>query len=281
MMPIIYRILSTIEELEAVCDLEYEIWGREMTAATPAVVMKVTIAHGGVAVGAMDGERMIGMAWALAVPRPEGPLAGQSASQLALWSHITGVLPEYRSAGVGLGLKSAQRDWALANGYTTMHWTFDPMQARNARFNFRMLGAVVRRYKPNFYGIMRNKLNPGLPSDRFEATWHMAGDRVARALSGALAPAVEQLPEAAMLVRLVDGEPTLHLPSSFDQPHYGVEIPLNYVELMATRPDLGADWQAKLRAAMLAAIDAGYVVVDFARTDTACWHVLARHVVDG
>lgn len=269
-MPIEFRILTTIEELEQVCDLEYEIWGHNKAAATPAVVMKVTNAHGGVTVGAYDGERMVGMAWAFAVPRPE--------SEIALWSHVAGVLPEYRSQGVGFGLKKTQREWGLANGYKTMHWTFDPMQSKNANFNFRILGAVVQKYKPNFYGQMQDSINPGLPSDRFEATWILNSESVNDALNGNPHPPLAgELSDEAFLVRFRDGEFLTRHPSDlFDLPAYAIEIPLDYVGLAQESPDLVKRWQMHMREAMLAALEAGYTVVDHVRRESRCWHVLVR-----
>ena len=62
-----------------------------------------------------------------------------------LWSHMAGVLPEFRG-GLGFRLKLAQRERALAQGYDLIEWTFDPLQAMNAHFNFAKLGGVVEEY---------------------------------------------------------------------------------------------------------------------------------------
>lgn len=279
-MTITYAILTEMHELEQVCELEYTIWGRDYRTVTPAVVMRIANAHGGVTLGAFDddgsgGRRMIGMSWAFAVPRDDSP------SGLALWSHITGVLPEYRSQRVGFELKQRQRAWALEHGYTAIHWTFDPMQAKNAHFNFCILGAVVRKYKPNFYGVFRDNLNPGLPSDRFEATWPLTSARAVQAAqTGApLPPLTEEFPETAFLVRYTSGALRLNLPDRLTAPHYFVEIPTSYSGLMARDAQIGAQWQAGLRAAMLHATGQGYSVMDFVRMPDACWHVLAREVV--
>lgn len=268
-MSIEFRILTEMAALEQVCDLEYEIWGHNKAAATPAVVMKVTNAHGGVTVGAYDGDRMVGMAWAFAVPRPEG--------ENALWSHVAGVLPEYRSQGVGFGLKKSQREWGLANGYKTVHWTFDPMQSKNANFNFRILGAVVRKYKPNFYGQMQDSINPGLPSDRFEATWVLDSERANKAMTGnPLPPIAEKFDDETFLVCFRDGEFVTHHPEAFDLPYYVIEIPLDYAGLMRESPNTGKHWQTNIREAMLRALEADYTVADHVREGSRCWHVLVR-----
>lgn len=276
-MTITYRILTEMTDLEQVCELEYKIWGYNKGAATPPVVMRVTNAHGGVTVGAFDNSQpnspMIGMAWAFTVPRDDSPTGW------ALWSHVAGVLPEYRSRGVGFGLKMMQRAWGLEHGYTTMHWTFDPMQAKNANFNFRVLGAVVHKYKPDFYGRMEDKLNPGLPSDRFETTWILNSQRAQIASNGTpLPPATDRFPKDAFLVRYRDGEFVLHQPEMLTAPHYFIEIPGDFGRLMETSPQTGAAWQGHMRDAMLRTLAAGYVVVDCVRAAHTCLHVLAREI---
>ena len=62
------------------------------------------------------------------------------------------VLDEYRHLDLGAKLKHAQRERALAMGVHEMTWTFDPLQSRNAHFNFAKLGVVSETYKVDFYG---------------------------------------------------------------------------------------------------------------------------------
>jgi predicted GNAT superfamily acetyltransferase len=63
-----------------------------------------------------------------------------------------------------------------------MEWTFDPLEVKNAHLNIARLGAIVRRYLPNFYGPSTSPLQGGLPTDRLVAEWWLASDRVARVL---------------------------------------------------------------------------------------------------
>jgi predicted GNAT superfamily acetyltransferase len=94
------------------------------------------------------------------------------------------VLPEYRNAGLGRSLKLAQRDDALQRGFELMEWTFDPLEIKNAYINIAKLGAIVRRYKRNFYGPSSSPLQGGLPTDRVYAEWWLRSKRVERALQG-------------------------------------------------------------------------------------------------
>jgi len=83
-------------------------------------------------------------------------------------------LKDFRDAGVGRLLKSAQREDALTRGIPLIEWTFDPFEGKNAYFNLEVLGAIVRTYVPNMYGITASPLHGDLPTDRCVAEWWIA-----------------------------------------------------------------------------------------------------------
>jgi predicted GNAT superfamily acetyltransferase len=97
---------------------------------------------------------------------------------------MLGVTKEYRDAGLGRKLKLAQRDDGIRQGLDLMEWTFDPLEIKNAFFNIERLGAVVRRFVFNQYGITSSPLNAGLPTDRCYAEWWLESDRVNALLAG-------------------------------------------------------------------------------------------------
>ncbi len=80
-------------------------------------------------------------------------------------------------------MKLAQREDAVARGFRLMEWTFDPLEIKNSFLNIHRLGAVVRRYTPNFYGVSSSRLQGGLPTDRLHAEWWMQSERVEAILS--------------------------------------------------------------------------------------------------
>ena len=131
---------------------------------------------GGQVLGAYDGDTMVGFAMAL---------PGYREAQPYLHSHMLGVLPAYRNAGLGRRLKLAQREDALGRGIKLMEWTFDPLEIRNAHLNISRLGAIVRRYQKDFYGPSSSPLQGGLPTDRVYAEWWLASAHVEQALRGA------------------------------------------------------------------------------------------------
>jgi predicted GNAT superfamily acetyltransferase len=97
---------------------------------------------------------------------------------------MTAVLSEYRDRGVGRQLKLFQRQDALERRIGLVEWTFDPLEMRNAHFNLMRLGAVVRTYHPNFYGITTSPLHGGMPTDRLVAEWWLRSPRVERIVAG-------------------------------------------------------------------------------------------------
>jgi predicted GNAT superfamily acetyltransferase len=90
----------------------------------------------------------------------------------------------YRNRGLGAQLKLEQRREAVARGIQIMEWTFDPLEIKNAFLNIHKLGAIVRSYRVNFYGVSSSRLQGGLPTDRLVAEWHLDSPRVQRILGG-------------------------------------------------------------------------------------------------
>lgn len=109
---------------------------------------------------------------------------GDGRPEAYLHSHMLAVRAAYRNDGVGRRLKLYQRSEALARGIEHMEWTFDPLEIKNAFLNIHRLGAVVRRYIPNFYGVSSSRLQAGLPSDRLVAEWRLGAPRVQAILDG-------------------------------------------------------------------------------------------------
>lgn len=159
------RALSGRHEFADAVNLQRMIWGWEDLDILPVRFFVVASDIGGQVLGAFDDSFLCG--FCVAIP---GVRAGHPAY---LHSHMLGVLPEYRDCGAGRMLKQAQRDDALARGFDLVEWTFDPLEIKNAYFNVQKLGAIIRRYLPNHYGITSSRLQGGLPTDRCVAEWHL------------------------------------------------------------------------------------------------------------
>lgn len=191
------RDIHEYSEFEAAVALQKEVWGFADIEVIPARMFVVATKIGGQLLGAFDGEKLV--AFLLAVPGIRHD-PGDAAPMHYLHSHMLGVLPGYRDAGLGRAMKLRQREDAIARGIELIQWTFDPLEARNAFFNIERLGAIVRRYVENQYGRTTSTLHAGLPTDRFIAEWWLTSERVKNILAAGrngAHPAVERIPVPA------------------------------------------------------------------------------------
>ncbi|HVB58487.1 MAG TPA: GNAT family N-acetyltransferase [Candidatus Acidoferrales bacterium] len=193
------RHCSTLQEYEECVRLEHDTWGEDI--AVPSAMFVVAHHTGGQVLAAFDGPKMVGFTLALAGVRGGAPY---------LHSHMTAVLPEYRDCGIGRRLKLFQREDALNRGIRLIEWTFDPLDLKNAYFNFIRLGAIARRFIPNCYGVTESPLHAGLPTDRLVAEWWIDSERVQQILGGNSLPAkvsVERLPLPTEIAEIKSQDP--------------------------------------------------------------------------
>ncbi len=226
--------------------LQAAVWGMGADEIVPFAQFVAVISGGGQVLGAFheDGG-LVGFAYAFPGRRADGPL---------WYSHMLGVLPAHQSAGLGARLKWAQREAAIAAGVDRIVWTYDPLQARNARFNFDRLGVVASRYYVDYYGPMPDAINRGLPSDRFEVDWWLRSPRVLARLSGEAphAPRVDDLPWAlAAAAHAGDADAWAAEPAAPDlsrlEARVLVEIPPDLGRLKAERLGTALRWREATR----------------------------------
>jgi len=172
--PIEIRHCREVAEFQACVDLQREVWGFSDADLIPVRMFVVASKMGGQIIGAFAGQTLVG--FALSIP-------GARDGHTYLHSHMLAVREKYRNAGLGRRLKLAQRDDAIARKFQLMEWTFDPLEIKNAYLNIEKLGAIVRRYTINQYGISSSRLQGGLPTDRCIAEWWLNSNRVRQILS--------------------------------------------------------------------------------------------------
>jgi predicted GNAT superfamily acetyltransferase len=177
------RELTKNQEFVDAVKLQKAIWGFDEIDLLPVRLFVTASKIGGHSFGAYDGDRMVGFCVAIPGIKP--------GAKSYLHSHMLGVTKEYRDAGLGRKLKLAQRDDAIKQGIDLIEWTFDPLEIKNAFFNIERLGAIVRRFVLNQYGITSSPLNAGLPTDRCYAEWWLQSDRVMALLDGGEMPQKE------------------------------------------------------------------------------------------
>jgi predicted GNAT superfamily acetyltransferase len=170
------RQLAALEEFRQAVGLQETIWGFDKIDLLPLRFFVVASRVGGEVLGAYDGDRMVGFCLGIPGIKP--------GNKPYIHSHMLGVHEDYRNAGVGRRLKLRQREDAVARGIPLIEWTFDPLELKNAFFNIERLGAIVRRYAVNQYGITGSPLHGGLPTDRCYAEWWVDSPRVRSILDG-------------------------------------------------------------------------------------------------
>ncbi|MFN7924636.1 MAG: acetyltransferase [Bryobacteraceae bacterium] len=227
--------MTAVEEYREAVRLQKEIWGFSEEDALPVRLFVVASKIGGQIFGAFDGARIVGFCVALPGIKPGG---GNF-----LHSNMLGVEAPYRDKGVGRLLKLAQRNDALARGIDLMEWTFDPLEIKNAYFNMERLGAVVKRYVLNQYGVTSSALHAGLPTDRCVAEWFMDSGRVRGILAG------EPLPRPPIEAR--------------------IEVPLNTNEPKR-------DIQARVSSQFVEYLRQGLTAVGVERSENKGTYLLAR-----
>jgi predicted GNAT superfamily acetyltransferase len=255
------RPLTTLEECRKVAELEKLVWGyTDAEDVVPPPVLIVSIKRGGTLLGAFDDAGEIkGFVYAIPALKEGRPTQ---------WSHMLGVTPDARDSGLGAALKLAQRERALQMGIELIEWTYDPLQALNAHFNFAKLGIVVEEYEENIYGESSSPLHRGTPTDRFVAEWHLTTPHVerriaavgrVRARDSAVAAAVLLNPSRLGGSWLEPGPAALDV----DAARLLVEIPTGFTDMQARQPDLALDWRLSTRRIFQTYFARGYRAVDF------------------
>jgi len=183
------RRCEGIEELRACVNLQRTVWGWNDLDLVPLRMFVVAEKVGGQVIGAFDADDMVG--FAMSVP-------GIRNGHTYFHSHMLAVHPDYQNAGLGRRIKLFQREDALGRGIELLEWTFDPLEIKNAKLNMCKLGAIVRRYTINQYGITSSPLQGGLPTDRLIAEWWLKSKRVESLLANGSYPA----PNAETTIRV-------------------------------------------------------------------------------
>ncbi|HUI88688.1 MAG TPA: hypothetical protein VLX61_08155 [Anaerolineales bacterium] len=268
------RLLETIEAMSAVEALQREVWPGSETDVVPAHLLITVVHNGGLVLGAFvdenpstgSNERLIGFVFGFPglESTPDGPRPKHC-------SHMAGVHPDYRDSGVGFALKRAQWQVVRHQGLDHVTWTYDPLLSRNANLNIARLGSVCSTYRRSEYGDMRDGLNAGLPSDRFQVDWWINTKRVERRLSKHARPALSLNHLARVGVRplypLSFGPggwppPPEHVPVIAAQ-LVAAEIPSDFMALKSADFALARDWRFFTREFFETAFAQGYIATDF------------------
>ena len=266
MREILVRPLKTPSEFEGAEAVQLSAWGKSELAVTPKEIMIAIQDNGGLVLGAFHEGRVVGYALLLSAYRD---------GKVYMYSHQTGVLREYQSKGVGFLLKRKQREVCLRRGFDMVAWTFDPIIARNAHFNFGKLGVVCRNYIIDYYGQMRDAVNAGLPTDRFLCEWFLEKERLAKIRSYARSP----LGDAHVVIEKRGEEPhpicrdwTVDTKATKAL----VDIPRDIVELKREDEASALRWRLATREVFRSYFKAGYSAVALLKKGDRLQYLLTK-----
>lgn len=273
---IIYKKIDDFKDIDKVVDLQAEIWGKDTVSPKPQLI--ASIHHGGIVIGAFEGERLVGFCYGF---------PGFKDGETYLISHMAGILASYQNEGIGYQLKVKQRDWAINYGYKKIVWTFDPLEIRNGYFNIHKLGAYSKRYFATYYGEMEDKLNKGLPTDRLLIEWEICSERVVKTLLAEREKQTES--EYKLLFGWEEKDDNFPIPVvtelfvSEQESGYLVPVPSD-IQVIKKRTSEGAyAWRYAVRAAISTAFSKGFVVTGVKRSPNSMLHyyILENKLVEG
>ena len=273
----IIKVLESPEDLAAVEVLQRAVWPGSETDVVPAHVMITAVHNGGLVVGAFVEEQLVGFVFGFPGIEftPDGPRPKHC-------SHMLGIHPGQRDSGIGFALKRAQWQLVRYQGLDHVTWTYDPLLSRNAYLNIAKLGAVCSTYRRSEYGDMRDGLNAGLPSDRFQVDWWINTRRVERRLGKRPRKPLklENFSKAELHpLYTPHGDRWLRPPEHFaalDGKLALAEIPSDFPELKDADFALARDWRFFSRELFETAFAQGYLVTDFVFDQSRSFYVLTH-----
>ena len=248
------------EDLEEVVKLQESVWGK--MSIVPVGHLIASIHNGGVVLSAIEqgSGKVVGFCYGFA--------GFDKGNNPYIYSHMLAVLPDYQNFGIGRQLKLEQKKWAIKYGYNMMKWTFDPLEIRNGYLNLCKLGGTVSTYIPEFYGVMKDKVNKGLLSDRLLLEWDLNPDQKKDVIQ---APWKTYRPLLDWTDSNGEPKPGQRYKIQNDA-GYLVAIPKDIQTIKETNLVLLNEWRLTTRQVLMSAFKAGYRLVGVERSDTIVYH---------
>jgi len=258
---VVIRDLETVDDLRKVEAVEKEVWGLSDQDTMPLTMIIASKEAGSIWLGAFDTDALVGFAFGF---------LGRENGETMIHSHLLAVRAPYRDLDLGYKLKLAQRERALAMGIRQMTWTFDPLQSKNAHFNFAKLGVVSEKYKADFYGLKTSSVLHRNSTDRLWVQWRLSSKRVQQRLQGKNASS-DSLDALSNLIPLVgfdgDGKPVkTDMEAALGRQRICIEIPSEINAVEQKDPALAREWRAATRWAFTESLAAGFFVAEFCRS---------------
>jgi len=272
--PIVIRPLQSSQDYRAFEALQKEVWGNSISEVISSSMAAIVQKIGGIAAGAFDESgQMVGLVFGF---------TGYKDGLLVHWSHMLAVREGLRNSGVGRQLKLYQRERLLTLGVDEVYWTFDPLVARNAFFNFNRLGVSANEYVVDMYGPGDDsELFRGLGTDRLVVVWRISKEYIKSALEGR--PTFDPRPYAktpVVVSRGVEDDQTSPpvLRKDVHEERIRIEIPPDIHLVRDTSTSAASSWRSMTRTAFQCALVDHYEISGFYRDETSgrCFYCLQK-----
>lgn len=266
------RSVETIEDYRQCEALQATVWGPDDIVGIPLLGLVTAQDNGGIVLGAFTSAgELVGFVYSFPGVTPTGSLKQCSV--------ILAVHPDYQNRNVGVRLKLAQREAALAQGIDLITWTFDPLVSINAYLNLAKLGAESSTYLTNVYGLGQG-LNAGLETDRLLVDWWIS-ETARRGADRA------ELPECApTVVNVLETHPRSGLPSNREydltraDEWLSIRIPRDIGAVKDADVELARAWRTETREMFTTYLQRGYRTRGFDQgghdPDGQPWYILHR-----
>src|SRR5690606_7430151 len=161
-------------------------------------------------------------------------------------------------------------------GITEMTWTFDPLRAQNANFNFTRLGVSCDAYLPNFYGNEATSSLHQHGTGRLWVCWRLKRDPVIERLAGRRVPSAPRQAEPPVTLGENERPVSYEVTRGTSANAVSIEIPTRIGEIERRDKELAENWRTATRQAFLGAFSAGFFVSGFFRDGESGTYQLFR-----
>jgi predicted GNAT superfamily acetyltransferase len=269
--------LATLDDLRACETLQQSILGQHARSIWAVPSLAAIQRAGGLLLGAWESSGDPRVLQGAIVD-----LVAEADGYPSRFTAFRGVAEAVRGRGIAHLLRVEERAVCRQDGVDLVHWWLDPLRSNEAHVAFNKLGAIATGYQANVYGVLHDRANSGLATDRFRVEWWLESPRVSAILDHARRPPHSRLGFHQMEVltqtrALPCGERALiGVNEEITERYVLAEIPANLDRLRSEDAAASHHWRLETRELFARLFDQGYIVVGFVHEGGRSFHLLER-----
>jgi len=268
--------LKELGDLRACVTLQRAILGGRTPSVWDIPPLSSVLQSGGLLLGVRE------------TPHPSAPLQGALVDLVAEFdghsarhTAFYGVLKGARNQGIGQWMRAAEREICRREGVHLVGWTFDPLCGVEAHIAFNKLGAIATGHRRNLYGVLPDRPNAGLATDRFLIEWWIESPRVVAVSDrGNLPPHYRVGLQDMTVVTHTQVSSGLRVLTGYDENPTSrfvlTEIPVDLDRLRARDLAVVQGWRIQSRDVFEHLFEKGYVGVGFIHEGGRSFHLFEK-----